>query len=69
MFFDCPFASQCWQYTGGLYDMQTVEYAPDWLLQKIGSANHEEIIRIAEFYGVCGFFEIKRSGKVRQFRP
>lgn len=46
VFFDCPFATSCWEYVGLQYDMSLVEYAPEWLLQKLNSASHDELILI-----------------------
>lgn len=46
VFFDCEFATQCWQYLGHRLDMRAVEYAPSWLLQILSSGSSEEIISI-----------------------
>lgn len=43
VFFYYPFASSCWQYAGIVYDMQMVDFVPDWLIQKICNASMEEI--------------------------
>lgn len=32
VFFDCAFAYQCWLYAGTVFDMQYVEFGPDWLV-------------------------------------
>ena len=45
-FFDCSFAKQCWNYVCCIFDMQFVENASDWLLQKISSATGEEIAKV-----------------------
>lgn len=60
LFFDCPFATSCWQYVGMPLDMSTVEYAPDWLLQKLNEASHEEIVLIARVLWGIWFFRNKK---------
>lgn len=47
VFFDCQFASQCWSYADLSHDMSLVEYASDWLIQKINDGTNDEICRIA----------------------
>ena len=47
LFFDCPFATQCWNHMGVSYDMHDVTYAPDWLLQKLGTGSKAELTKIA----------------------
>lgn len=63
IFFKCPFVNMCWQYAGRSYDMHLVEYAPDWLFQKINGASHDEIILIAKVLWDIWFF---RNKKVRE---
>lgn len=46
VFFDCDFATQCWNTVGIVYDMSTVDQIPEWLLQKLASAPAEEVIKI-----------------------
>ncbi|XP_074337270.1 uncharacterized protein LOC141674462 [Apium graveolens] len=48
VFFGCPFAVSCWQYVGLTLDKSMVEFAPDWLLQKLNGTGHEELILIAK---------------------
>lgn len=53
VFLDCRFASQYWEYVGLVYDMQMVEYAPDWLLNKLSTTPSEEIqIIVKVLWGV-----------------
>lgn len=46
IFFDCTFAKQCWHYMGFDLDMNSVEYTPDWLLDKLFNASGEELNKI-----------------------
>lgn len=39
VFFYCLFSTSCWR-----YDMNMVEYAPEWLLKKLSAAGHAEIL-------------------------
>lgn len=47
VFFDCNFATQCWQELEMNCDMMLVESAADWLLQKLEMETQQNIIRIA----------------------
>lgn len=47
-----------------MYDMSSVENAPEWLIHMIDTRTTDEIIRLSEFYGAFGSFV--RSGKIRQ---
>lgn len=60
VFFDCPFASSCWQYAGLHYDMSAVEFASDWLLQKINLAPYDEIMGIVNVLWGIWFFRNKK---------
>lgn len=46
VFFDCSFATQCWSLMGVVYYMSIVEFAPDWLLDKLSHAAKEETNKI-----------------------
>lgn len=46
LFFDCTFARSCWQFAGLIYDMQEVESAPQWVLNKLETAKHDEVVKI-----------------------
>lgn len=48
VFFDCKFASDCWQIAGLNFDILSVEWAPDWLLDKIMNENENTVVKIAE---------------------
>lgn len=48
VFFDCRFASECWSKAGLVYDMQRVEEAPPWLLDRIKNENAETCELIAK---------------------
>lgn len=47
VFFDCDFASQCWQSVGYTPDMLLVESAPVWLLEKLCVESETNMIKIA----------------------
>lgn len=46
LFIDCVFAQGCWDHVSVSYDWSVVEYAHDWLLDKINYAPMEELIKI-----------------------
>ena len=46
LFYDCSFAAGCWNHVGLMYDWSQVEFAPDWLLQKLSNAPAEELVKI-----------------------
>ncbi|XP_074336668.1 uncharacterized protein LOC141673834 [Apium graveolens] len=46
LFFLCQFADTCWQSVDLRYDMGEVHSVTDWLLRKLASAKHEEIVAI-----------------------
>lgn len=46
LFFDCPFASSCWDASSLNYDMREVRSTSEWLLNKLEMATHEEIVKI-----------------------
>lgn len=66
VFFDCQFASQCRDHKGITYDMRNVNYAPEWLMQKLGSVSNGELIKIVEVFWGVWYWRNKRvwEGKV-----
>ena len=47
LFFDYPFASNCWHAFNLVYDMHDVQSAPQWvLINKLETAKHEEAVNI-----------------------
>lgn len=60
VFFDCPFASSCWQYVGIYLEMSEVEYAPDWLLQMLSTAGNDQLVQIARVLRGIWFFRNKK---------
>lgn len=46
IFFDCGFAAECSQRMGLVYNMESVEFAPSWLLDRINNENPEIVERI-----------------------
>lgn len=47
VFFDYYFAKQCWNHSGLSYDLNFVEFVPDWLLNKLGAAQEEKAVKIS----------------------
>lgn len=47
IFFDCGFAVECWQRMELVYNMENVEFAPSWLLDRITNEKAEVVERIA----------------------
>lgn len=48
VFFMCSFASQCWLYAGLSLDMQQINSASEWLLEKINGGTCSEVCKIAK---------------------
>lgn len=46
LFFDCPYAKECWSRVNITYDMQEVESDPDGLLGRLSTCNKVEKERI-----------------------
>ena len=46
LFYDCKFAQECWNHVGLVYDWSQVEVAQEWLLQKLSTANMDELLKI-----------------------
>lgn len=46
LFFDCRFATSYWQAANMQYDMREEESAPQWVLNKLETAKHEEVTGI-----------------------
>lgn len=47
IFFDCHFATNWWRAAGLEFNMAEVEFAPDWLLERLSHEPHEKLITIA----------------------
>lgn len=47
VFFDCDFATRCWQLAALQFDMLEIYSASDWLLSKLETENHENLIKVA----------------------
>lgn len=60
LFFDCPFASNCWHAANLNYDMMEVFSAPEWQLNKLEVAKHEEIVKICVVLGGIWFWRDKK---------
>lgn len=50
LFFDCPFAKQCWITVGLEFDMREVESGPGWLLKKLSEDTNDNLVRIATVF-------------------
>lgn len=55
LFFDCKFAQDCWYRVGLLYDMMTVESAPNWLLNGSSDDTEDNLIKISAVQWVVCF--------------
>lgn len=60
LFFDCPFANNCWSTVNMNYDMKEVESAPQWVLNKLETAKHEDVINICVVLWGIWFWRNKR---------
>lgn len=60
VFFDCRFAAACWQHVGLVYDMRTVEYALDWLLQNLSEGSIEAITKLCTVLWGIWFWRNKK---------
>lgn len=47
VFFDCLFATQCWQLAGLGFDMADVKNALGWLLNRLETDNNDTLIKVA----------------------
>ena len=47
VFFDCQYATKCWDYAGLKYDMARVESALERLLHRINEGNMQEVCKVA----------------------
>lgn len=65
VFFDFQFVVQCWNHIGLAYDMQEIEDATIWLLDKLSTAREEELRKTCTTLWGFGFGEIKKSGRIR----
>lgn len=60
IFFDCKFASQCWEYAGLKYDMHMVVSTPQWLIQKVNEGSSMEISKIVTILWGIWYWRNKR---------
>lgn len=47
IFFDCDFVVRCWQLIGLELDLWNEEYAASWLLKKLATDTHDNVIKLA----------------------
>lgn len=69
IFFDCPFASNCWQVVGSQYDMLVVDSAPSWLLNKMESASLDEMHKVCTVLWGIWFWRNKRVWEEKVVTP
>lgn len=69
VFFDCAFASQCWQHMGLSFDMWEVEDATGWLLDKLATESHDHLSNIAMIPWGLWFFRNKKVWDDRSVTP
>lgn len=69
VFFDCEFASQCWQYAGLSFNFWEVEDVSTWLLNKLATDNSDQIITIAMVLWAIWFFRNKRVWEEKRVTP
>lgn len=60
IFFDCKFALDCWQVVGLSFNMQLVEWAPGWLMDRISNEDEGQVIKIAEVLWCIWFTRNKK---------
>lgn len=48
LFFTCPFAVACWQYSGLSVDISGGDYAPTWLLSHLSCEDISRVFGIAK---------------------
>lgn len=60
VFFDCSFAASYWRYKGFQFDMSTVDSAPDWLLNKLDTADNDELVNICTILWGVWFWRNKK---------
>lgn len=46
LFFDCPFAGACWEHVNMVFNGQEIEFAPEWLLEKITTLNSRDLSKV-----------------------
>lgn len=63
IFFDCDFAKNCWHSVGMELSMEEVDFAPDWLLERLSNEPHKKLITIATVLWSIWFARNKRVWK------
>lgn len=48
VFFECPFASACWNFAGKLYDLANSRDVATWLLAKLDTGFTDEVMLIVK---------------------
>lgn len=65
LFFECPFARNCWNAHNLVYDMHDVQSAPQWVLNKLETAKHEEAVNICIILWGIWFWRIRKCGIIK----
>lgn len=60
IFFDCKFSMECWRIEGLIFDIQSVEWAPGWLLDRIANEDKDTVNKIAEVLWCLWFVRNKK---------
>ncbi|XP_074342018.1 uncharacterized protein LOC141679415 [Apium graveolens] len=69
VFFDCEFASQCWQYEGLSFNMGEVEDVSTWLLNKLASESQDQVTKVAMILWAIWFFHNKKVWDEKSVTP
>lgn len=69
IFFDCEFATNCWRAAGMEFNMSEVEFAPNWLLERLSQEPHEKLIIIATVLWSIWFARNKKVWEGVIFSP
>ncbi|XP_074374833.1 uncharacterized protein LOC141715263 [Apium graveolens] len=60
LFFTCPFAVACWQYSGLSVDISGGDYAPAWLLSHLSCEDTSRVLGITKVIWGIWFFRNKK---------
>lgn len=69
VFFDCRFASQCWQHAGLAFSMWEVEDASTWLLNTLDSADNDHLVKVGMTLWAIWFFRNKKVWENKVVSP
>ncbi|XP_074322969.1 uncharacterized protein LOC141659929 [Apium graveolens] len=69
VFFDCNFASQCWQEIGLVFDMMEIESASSWMLNNLETNTHESLVTITNVLWGIWFGRNKKLWEGKYLSP